>query len=140
MVNYGNGKVYKIWSPSTDKIYIGSTTKKYLSQRMDKHRSSYKRYQVGNGKYYTSYILLELNDYRIELLENSPCNDKNELTAREGYWIREYKDVCVNKKIEGRTKKEYYQDNTEKIKKYKKEWRDDNIEKKKRKSITKTIK
>jgi hypothetical protein len=42
MVNYGNGKIYKIESHLGDKIYIGSTTKQYLSQRMDKHRSEYR--------------------------------------------------------------------------------------------------
>ena len=45
MVNYGNAKVYKIWSTAGDKIYIGSTTKEYLSQRMDKHRSGYKQWK-----------------------------------------------------------------------------------------------
>lgn len=39
MVNYKDGKIYKIVSSQTAKIYIGSTTKKYLSQRMDDHRS-----------------------------------------------------------------------------------------------------
>lgn len=33
MVNYGKTKIYKIWSPKGDNIYIGSTTKEYLSQR-----------------------------------------------------------------------------------------------------------
>ena len=41
MVNYNNGKIYKI-EPIVDHdegdIYIGSTTKQYLSMRMDKHR------------------------------------------------------------------------------------------------------
>ena len=55
MVNYANSKVYKIWSPQGDKIYIGSTTKIYLSQRMDKHRSDYKRYLNGNFHYITSF-------------------------------------------------------------------------------------
>ena len=32
MVNYANSKVYKIWSTQGDKIYVGSTTKQYLSQ------------------------------------------------------------------------------------------------------------
>ena len=47
MVNYANSKVYKIWSTQGDKIYIGSTTKPYLCQRMDKHRSDYKRFKDG---------------------------------------------------------------------------------------------
>ena len=50
MVNYSNGKIYKIepiCEHNEDDIYIGSTTKQYLSQRMDKHRSDYKRWQQG---------------------------------------------------------------------------------------------
>jgi hypothetical protein len=44
MVNYQEGKIYKIISPLTDKIYVGSTTKKYLSERLCRHLCDYKRY------------------------------------------------------------------------------------------------
>ena len=43
--NYSNGKVYKIEpinSNNPDDIYIGSTTKKYLSQRFPAHKTAYK--------------------------------------------------------------------------------------------------
>ena len=40
---YEKAKVYKIWSTHGDKIYVGSTCHEYLSQRMVKHRSAYKR-------------------------------------------------------------------------------------------------
>ena len=42
MVNYNNGKIYKIEPLNGEEgdIYIGSTTKEYLSQRMDS-RGSY---------------------------------------------------------------------------------------------------
>ena len=43
MVNYSNGKIYKIESDLGDLIYIGSTTKYYLSQRMERHRFDYVR-------------------------------------------------------------------------------------------------
>ncbi len=43
MVNYTNSKVYKIWSTLGNNIYVGSTTKQYLSQRMDKHRECYRK-------------------------------------------------------------------------------------------------
>ncbi len=40
MVNYQNGKIYKIVAldGTEDEIYIGATAKKYLSQRMQTHR------------------------------------------------------------------------------------------------------
>ena len=61
MVNYGNGKVYKIESHLGDKIYIGSTTKQYLSQRMDAHRGDYKRWRQDMGKFTftTSYLIFQ---------------------------------------------------------------------------------
>ena len=50
MVNYANSKVYKIWSTQNNKIYVGSTTKQYLSQRMDSHRTGYKSWKKTYGK------------------------------------------------------------------------------------------
>ena len=41
MVNYQNGKIYKIISSCTDKINIGSTTVK-LSVRLARHRKGIK--------------------------------------------------------------------------------------------------
>jgi hypothetical protein len=40
------------------------------------------------------------------------------LHARERYYIELNKDICVNKNIPTRTKKEYDEDNKEKIKEY----------------------
>ena len=55
MVNYGNGKIYKI-EPICDhdegEVYIGSTTKDYLSQRMDTHRADYKSWLKGGRECY----------------------------------------------------------------------------------------
>jgi hypothetical protein len=44
MPNYKQGKIYKIVAIDgpDDEIYIGSTTKKYLSERMSPHRNGYK--------------------------------------------------------------------------------------------------
>ena len=57
MVNYVNSKIYKI-VPNCDheegEIYIGSTTKQYLSQRMDAHRSKYDTWLQGRQYSYVS--------------------------------------------------------------------------------------
>jgi hypothetical protein len=120
MVNYSNGKIYKIEPivehPEED-IYIGSTTKKYLSQRMDTHRNDYKKWKNGNNKKTTSFNLF--NKYGIEncniiLLENVNATNKDELLSREGYYIRKLK--CVNKFLPNRTKEE----TLERIKQYNK--------------------
>ena len=69
MVNYGNGKVYKIESHLGDKVYYGSTTKKYLSQRMDKHRGDYKVWLEGKTNLTMSFILFQ--QYGIENCKNA---------------------------------------------------------------------
>lgn len=61
----------------------------------------------------TSYELLQYDDCYIELLEDYPCNNKNQLHRREGELIREHD--CVNKYVAGRNKAEYYQNNKEQI-------------------------
>lgn len=101
MVNYGNGKVYKI-EPIVEHdegdIYIGSTTKQYLSQRMEKHRYNYKYWKEGKTGKLMSFILFEkygVENCNIILLENVNAKSKDELTAREAEFIKIHK--CVNK-------------------------------------------
>lgn len=133
MVNYENGKIYKIESHIGDKIYVGSTTKQYLSQRMDKHRSSYKYWKNGKADYVTSYGLFDeygLENCKIVLLEACECKSKDELHAREAHYIKLL--TCVNKKILGLTKaessKKYTEANKERIKIYEKQNRQKNSE------------
>ena len=116
MPNYQNGKIYTIRSHQTEEFYIGSTTQP-LADRFGNHAAQFKRYQNGKGKYYTSFKILEYDDAYYELYESCPCNDKNELTRREGELIRANAN-CVNKNIAGRTVKQYYQDNTDYYKQY----------------------
>ena len=48
---------------------------------------------------------------KIELIENYPCNSKEELLRREGEYIKNIE--CVNKCVAGRTAKEYKQEHKE---------------------------
>ena len=107
MPDYKNGKIYKIWSPMGKEIYIGSTIQS-LYARKSQHKICMKC---------SSKILFEkYDDVRIELIEYFPCNNKEELDKKEGFYIRN--NDCINKNIAGRTEKEYYEDNKEKIKEY----------------------
>jgi hypothetical protein len=108
MVNYTNGKVYKIVSNLTNQIYVGSTTKKYLSQRMNDHRSAFKFYGVKKDKYLTSFVILKFYDAEIVLLENVLCKSKDELRARERHYIETLPNT-VNKMHPTRTAQEYEQ-------------------------------
>jgi len=103
-VNFQNGKIYKI--------------------------ASFQRYQNGEMNYISSYELLQYPDVDIILLENYPCNNKQELHARERHYIQLLD--CVNKCIPTRTAKEahqvYYQENCEKIKTQRKQHYQENRE------------
>eukprot|EP01050_Picozoa_sp_SAG11_P021856 SAG11_NODE_3981_length_2121_cov_536.604847_3_plen_164_part_00 len=116
MVNYNNGKIYKIVCNITGLVYVGSTTKPRLSQRLASHVGAYKRYKRGehDSNYVTSFKVLENNDYDIILLENVNCNCKDELFARERYYFDTID--CVNKMTPGRTHKEWLKTNAIKVK------------------------
>ena len=115
MPNYKNSKIYFLKSKNTDKIYIGSTTLKYLCNRLAKHKSSYKMFKNGTKNLLTcSKIIFDYGDVYIELCESFACDSKDELLKREGYWIKKFKDSCVNRCVAGRTYKEWYDENKEK--------------------------
>jgi hypothetical protein len=122
MVNYQQGKIYKI--TSGDLTYIGSTCETTLARRLSKHKENYKRWLIGKQHYMTSYRILENDDAEIFLIESFPCNSKDELHSRERYHI-ETTD-CVNKNIPTRTIKEWIEDNKDKIQQYQKLYRQDN--------------
>ena len=132
-MNYQTGKVYKIWSNLGDKIYIGSTTKQYLSQRLAKHKSDYGIWKKGNCHLTSSYLLFDeygLENCNIELLENCPCSSKDELRAKEGEYIR--KMPCVNKNLIHNSKKEkrkhFYEKNKQQENERSNKYRDEHRE------------
>lgn len=110
---YKRGKIYTIRCRYDDTlIYVGSTIET-LSKRMGGHRIPPR-----NGRSTSLYKLVEgdWDNWYIELYENYPCNNKQELLRREGQVIREI--ATINKCIAGRTLKEYYIDNIQKRKEY----------------------
>ena len=74
-----------------------------------------------------------IDDFYIELYEEFPCENKEQLTKREGEVIREI--GTLNQVVAGRSAKEYFQYNKEKIKEkarqYYKDNNDEILEKKK---------
>ena len=120
MVNYQLGKIYKIIDNTNGNVYIGSTCEPILARRLSKHVQDYKRYLMGKRWSYTSFQIIANNDYNIVLIESYPCNSKDELHARERYYIETIK--CVNKQFPGRTQQEYRELHKEKIKEYKNQY------------------
>jgi hypothetical protein len=103
MPDYKQGQIYRLWSPHTDKFYIGSTCN-MLAKRLWDHRSKYNQYLKGISHFRSSFKLFELgfDDVKIELIELCPCNSKAELERREGELIRIHKDNIVNHFVAGR--------------------------------------
>lgn len=117
---YQRGKIYKIVDNGYNMCYYGSTVK-LLCQRIGNHRSLFRKNKnkCEVSKLFDTY---GLENCKIELVENYPCNSKEELLKREGFYIKN--NDCINKIIAGRTPKEYREDHKDDIKKY----REDNKE------------
>jgi len=95
MPNYNQGKIYKLISTETDNVYVGSTSLNYLSSRLVCHRADYARWLARKYSYVSSFEIVKYEDCKIILLENFPCDSKDQLTAREQYWI-DTTPECVN--------------------------------------------
>lgn len=108
-MSYQNGKIYVIRSHQTNNVYIGSTTQP-LSKRFALHLRHFKSQHI----YLTSFEIIKYGDAYIELLEDCPCDTKEQLLRKEGELIRATEN-CVNKVISGRTMQEYYIDHKESI-------------------------
>ncbi len=140
MTTYDKAKIYKIVPDCTDAnfddIYIGSTTKKYLSQRMAQHKYDYKKWKEGiTINKMMSFLLFDKygpENCKILLIEEISCESKDELKAKEAEHIKNQK--VVNKQIPNRTSNEFYHDKMKDISfrikeqeraklKYKKNWK-----------------
>ena len=107
-MEYSKGKVYKILNNKTPDVYVGSTCQK-LSKRLANHKT-----RLNEGKETLLYNKMrELGDknFYIELVEDYPCENGEQLKRREGEVIREI--GTLNEKIAGRTKQEYNDENRE---------------------------
>jgi len=117
MVNYQNGKVYKIINENNEIIYIGSTAEEKLCRRYSHHK-----YKSPNHK--------------IILIENYPCNSKEELRKREQQVIEQHSNLLnqirayqteEQRKEQKKEKDKLYQENNKDIIKQKqKEYRENN--------------
>jgi predicted GIY-YIG superfamily endonuclease len=72
------GYIYKITSPSTDKVYVGSTFKN-INTRFKEH--------CNQSKYVTSWEIVKHKDATIELVDSCECVGISDLVALEKEWI-----------------------------------------------------
>jgi hypothetical protein len=88
-INYRNGKIYEIVCRVSGEKYVGSTTQP-LSKRLVKHRSS------SNST--MSKQIIERGDYYINLLEDFPCDNREQLLQRERHFYDSIEGGCINKR------------------------------------------
>ena len=128
MVDYKNGKVYKILNTITDDVYVGSTCQS-LSKRMANHRGSINSNSKGHRQLYEKMKKLGVGNFYIELIEECPCDNIEQLNAAEGKYIRELS--TLNQRVEGRSRTQYEKDRKEQKVAYDKEYYQTNMETKK---------
>ena len=97
-------------------IYVGHTTN--FIQRKCCHKSSCNN-EGGQGYNLKIYTTIRAtggwDNWAMIQIEEYPCNNGNEATARERYWIETLHSI-LNSNIPNRTRKEWYEDNADKIK------------------------
>ena len=123
--DYTNGRIYKILNYMDNEVYVGSTCQP-LSKRMAKHRVEMNSETTAHKPLYKKMKEHGVEHFYIELIEVHPCENGEQLRKREGHYIREI--GTLNKKIEGRTKKEYREENRERFQARDKEYREENRE------------
>lgn len=116
---YQKACIYKICckDPSITDCYVGSTTD-FVKRRYDH------KWNCDNSKYKKYYKLYRFinnnggwNNFNMQVIEQYPCNCKEELHRREGYFIR-LLNCSLNAMIAGRTVKEYRIDKKDEQKQY----------------------
>ena len=142
MVNYQNSIIYKLCCKNIEvtDIYIGSTTAFKARKRQHKCVCNNENDKSYNSKIY-KFIRENGNFQNWDMIQikTVSCNSKRELEAEERLCIEELKP-SLNRQIPTRTKKEwnndnadkvkqYYVDNKEHIKEYNKQYKIDNADK-----------
>ena len=120
MPDYSNSKIYKIVNTVDEEVYIGSTTQLYLSQRMTTHRDRANNQHP--ERLYKHMSKIGVEHFYIDLLEEYPCQTKDQLLKKEREYI--LKRGTLNQKIPLRTNEEYRNDTREHHRQICKEYRE----------------
>ena len=109
---YKNSKIYKITDIGYNMCYIGSTIQP-LSKRFSHHKGTYHTDACASSIIFKTY---GRDNCKITLLKNYPCDNVEQLKAKEGEYIESMD--CVNKFIADGNKalwdKRHYEKNKEK--------------------------
>lgn len=102
MPDYTKSKIYKIVGGGL--TYIGSTTQtlvaRFRGHKVEKQSRPLKKC--------AAFQLLDYDDCKIELLEEYPCNNNNELRERERYWFENIENINKIKPLRTEDEKKEY--------------------------------
>ena len=116
-------KIYYIWSPSTEDIYIGSTTMN-LKQRLADHNSKAKKFNEKKNCRISSNDICKYGDAEIELIEEYEDITDEELRIIENIYINNC-DEAINKNRSHRTEDEKISQKAKHNEKHNKKNKDD---------------
>ena len=93
---FNQAKIYSIQCLNSDKMYIGSTCKKYLNSRFSQHKYNFKKWMENKYNYCSVFDVLCTDAY-ITLLEEVNVNTAEEMHEIEKRYIQQYRDRFVNR-------------------------------------------
>ena len=136
-MDYKNGRIYQILNTVTNDVYVGSTCQP-LSKRMAVHRENMNSKADQNRPLYLQMAAHGKDNFYIELLEEFPCETKEQLNQRKFVYTRQI--GTLNSRIIGRTPEEYRlkeqvrrqkyrEENFERIKQTNQQYRESNQDK-----------
>ena len=129
--DFSKTKIYKIVCKdvSIPELYVGHTTK--MIKRKYNHKDACcKEHKKEYNQYKYQFIRENggWDNFEFVVIEDYPCNNVEEATRRERYWV-ENLNATLNKTLPSRTSKEYYETHKEDIKEQRKEYREKNHDK-----------
>jgi len=97
-IPYHTSKIYKIFSPSIDKVYYGATLEKTLRRILSSTKSKYNKYKNDNTAvdYNPAFEIFKNDDAEILLVEKFKCEDVDEFKKKLYDFINDPKYPNIN--------------------------------------------
>jgi group I intron endonuclease len=128
---YTKARVYKLTNDQTDDEYVGSTCNP-LYKRLGQHKADSTKERCKNRPLYQLMNKIGKQNFQMVLLEEYPCENREQLRARESYYIKLLKptlnkiDAVTNNEKRAQYAKDYYKENSNKIVEYSRLYREKN--------------
>jgi hypothetical protein len=96
--SYHSSKIYKIFSPTIDKVYYGATLEKTLRRILSATKSKYNKYSENNNSvdYNPAFEIFKNDDAEIVLVEKFKCEDVDEFKKKLYDYINDPKNPNIN--------------------------------------------